>query len=117
MSIAGKYNKVNKFTFQVPDDFKYKSLADLFNDNGEKHVYPVKAIYINKKSRYGDAPVIATDECLVNVPSHMLDTVKEMLEDEELVNAVNDDKFGFTIYPYNTGRAKGTFYSITWVDM
>lgn len=116
MGIANRYNKAI-FEFHVPDNFKYYSLVDLFKANGDKKVYNVRSMFINTKSQYGDSPVIATDDCLVNVPSHMLSTIKDMLSDVEVVEAVNNSKLGFTIYPYTTKNAKGTFYSITWVDI
>lgn len=117
MSIASKYNNQAKFNFRVPDDFKYFNLADLYKVGGEKALFPVKAMYINTKSQYGDAPVIATDECLVNVPVHMLETIREMLNDQEAIDAINEDKLGFTVYPYSAKGRKGVFYSIKWVDI
>lgn len=117
MGIASKYNKGNGFNFRVPESFGYKTLDELYKKNGENHVYTVKALYINKKSQYGDAPVIATDECLVNAPSHILDTVNEMILDEEVHEAANNGALGFTIYSYSTDKRKGTFYSIKWVDI
>lgn len=117
MSIANKYNKGSGFNFKVPETFEYVSPEELYKANGENHVYLVKALYINRKSQYGDAPVIVTDECMVNAPSHLLDTVNDMLQDEELIEAVNNDLFGFKIYQYNTNKAKGTYYSVKWVDI
>lgn len=117
MGVANKYNKVNVFNFRVPDDFKYVSLEDLFKANGAKQVYKVNAMYINRKSQYGDAPVVATDDCLVNAPSHMTETVEQMLQDEEVIDAVNNGEFGFMVYSYSTSKAKGIFYSIKWVDI
>lgn len=117
MSIASKYNKkVNVFTFSIPKDFEYRSLADLFNNNGKEHVYKVRAVYINKKSRFGESPVVATDDCLVNLPQHLTDVAREIMRDEETVNAINDCKFGFTIYPYETKNRKAVCYSVNWVD-
>lgn len=117
MGIAGKYNKTNPFTFKVPDSFGYYTLRDLVKQDGDGIVYPVNAIYINHKSRYGDAPVVATDSCLVNFPNHMTDTVEKMLSDGEVIAAINAGTVGFTIYGYSTQKAKGTFYSVTWVDI
>lgn len=117
MSIANKYNKGNQFNFQIPDSFGYVSLEDMYKYHGEKEVYTVNAMYINHKSQYGDAPVIATDSCLVNAPAHMTDTVLEMLQDAEVIDAVNNGLLGFSIYPYQSKNAKGTFYSIKWVDI
>lgn len=117
MSIADKYNKTKVFNFTIPSEYQYHSLSDLFEKNGKNKTYPVKALYINKKSRYGDAPIVATDECLVNLPSHLLDTVKEMINDDELVDAVNAGKFGFTIYTYENKQRKELCFSVNWVDM
>ena len=100
MSIASKYNKVNVFTFQIPKDFEYRSLVDLFNNNGKEHVYKVRAVY----------------DCLVNLPQHLTDVAREIMRDEETVNAINNGKFGFTIYPYETNNRKELCYSVNWVD-
>lgn len=117
MGIANKYNKTKMFNFSIPQEYQYHTLSELFEQNGKDKVYPVKALYINKKSRFGDAPIVATDECLVNLPSHLLDTVKEMMNDEELVDAVNESKFGFTIYQYANKNTGELCFSVNWVDM
>lgn len=118
MGIANKYNKTKVFDFSIPQDFKYVSLSELFQRNGKDKVYPVKAIYINKKSRYSDAPVVATDCELVNCPAHLTDTVKQMLQDDEVIEAVNRGKLGFTIYQYeNKQQGHNLYFSINWVDM
>lgn len=117
MSIASKYNKGRNFTFQTPETFEYKSLEELFKSQGAKAVYAVKALYINSKSVYGDSPVAVTDTCIVNLPSHLLDVVSEMITDTELVEAVNNGRFGFSIYSYNSKNTNKTCYSVTWVDI
>lgn len=117
MSIADKYNKSKMFNFSIPSEYEYHTLSELYSDNGKKKVYPVKALYINKKSRFGDAPIVATDECLVNLPSHLLDTVKDMMKDDEVVDAVNESKLGFTIYQYENKNRNEMCFSINWVDM
>lgn len=117
MGIANKYNKTKMFNFSIPQEYKYISLSELFQKNGKDKVYPVLAMYINKKSRYGDAPIVATDEFLVNLPSYLLDTVKDMMKDEELVDAVNESKFGFTIYQYANKNTGELCFSVNWVDM
>ncbi len=71
-------------------------------------------MYINTKSRYGDAPVVVTDECVVNLPSFLLDTVKEMIADDELTTAINSGMFGFKIYEYEGNNGYGL--SVNWLD-
>jgi hypothetical protein len=117
MGIANKYNKGSKFNFTIPQDMEYKSLHDLFNDYGKDKVFTVRAIFINKKSKFGESPIIATDMFLVNCPKHMVDSVKEMLIDDDVITAVNNGELGFTVYPYNTKNTSDVCYGLTWVDI
>lgn len=115
---ASKFNKGNnRFDFKTPVDFNYTTLDVLYSENSDKFVYPVKALYLNKKSMYGAHPVIVTDKELVDIPKHLTDTVKEMIADDECVDAINKGKVGFTIYQYIDSKYKKTCYSVTWVDM
>lgn len=116
MSIASKYNKAHTFDFHIPEDFEYRSLSELYIKNDKDFVYKVRAVYINTKSRFGESPVIATDDCLVNLPQHLTDVAKQIMRDEETVQAINDGKFGFTIYQYTSKNRKDVFFSVNWVD-
>lgn len=113
---ANKYNKGRKFTIDTTG-FDYESMADLFNKYGKEMVYPLTAIYINTKSKFGDAPVFATNECFVNAPSHMLDTAKEILADDEAIAAINNGEVGFIIYPYKAEKFNRDTFGIQFVDM
>lgn len=113
-NLLDKYNKSTRFAFQTPENFEYINLVRLNNlYPGQTH--QVNALYINKKSRYGDAPVAVTGTHIVNLPNHLLGTVKEMMNDSELVEAVNKHLVGFTIYEYDSENGKG--YSVNWVSL
>lgn len=116
MSFATKHNsKMNLFTFEVPDSFEFKTLGQLYKSKGEKAVHQVNLIYINKKGKFGDQPVIATNDELVNFPHHMLDNVLEILEDAESVNLINNGCVGFEIYTYE--NEYGLNYGVQWADI
>lgn len=116
MGLANKYNKGKKFDFVTPKDFKYESLKDLFNNNGGEYIYTVRALYVNNKSKFGESVVAVTDEQMVNLPKHLNDVVKQMLLDEELIDAVNKGAFGFKIYPYES-KDGNVYYSVNWFDI
>lgn len=109
-----KYNRSTGYTFRRPQGFTYKSLKELLLTS-DKMVHRVNAFYINTKSRYGNAPVVATDECFVNLPSHLLRTVEEMMNDDELTEAINQGRIGFTIYEYKGKNGLG--YSVNWKEI
>ena len=72
MAFANKYNKGNP-TFKVKlHEPAYTTLADLHNENGNDHVYPIAGLYINTKGKYGPQGMIAiNDSLMVNLPSHL----------------------------------------------
>lgn len=108
---AERYNKGGNYTKSAPKGAKYYKLTQL----QEKRVYPVDAIYINTKGRYGDEGVILSMGVLVNLPQHLTATVKEMRSDSELTDAINKGEFGFKVYKYE--GANGSGYSVNWVDI
>lgn len=116
MSFANKHNVVvASFDFETPDNFEYKKPANLIAEFGDDKVYPVKAIYINKKGKFGDEPVIITDEFILNAPSHLAESCKVILQDETSVKMINDGKVGFKLYGYTNNF--GQQYGVTWVDV
>ena len=94
-----KFTKGRIFDFPTTR-FEYRSLSELYNENGANQVYPLTAMYVNSKSNFGVAPVFATTDCFVNNTSHMVDVVNQILADEEAIKAINEGKIGFVIYPY-----------------
>lgn len=112
-------NKFNKTSFGVDTtDFKYVKLADLYNapeNGGEKTVHAINGLYVHK-SPLGDSPVVIDEanKTLVNLPSHLGETVREILQDPEAVETIKAGKVGYSIYEYDSHGKK--CYSIAFVD-
>ncbi len=116
MSILSKYNKkVNKFDFDGAD-LTFTSLKELFKKDGLCVNYTVRALFINTKGKFGEQPILVATEFLVSLPTHMLGTVKDMLEDDDLIKMVNDCKVGFTIRPYTT-KDGNEYFAIDWIEI
>ena len=62
-------------------------------------------------------PVVATDECYVNLPAGMFDSALEILSDPRAIQAINSGKVGFQIEKYFQKRYQKECYSVHWVDM
>lgn len=115
-SFASKHSTTAKlFEFETPDHFEFIDLAGLVELNGMDKVYPVKAIYINKKGKYGEQPTIITDNAKVNAPHHLTRVCKEVLQDGESIGLINRGYVGFKIYSYE--NEYGVNYSLEWVDV
>lgn len=116
-SFASKFNKT---TFGIDTtDFQYTKLADIFNsenEGGKDVVHMINWLYVHK-SQLGDSPVIIDEENkrLVNLPSHITETAREILADDEAVETIKAGKVGYTIYEYESHGRK--CYSISFVDL
>jgi len=119
---AKKFNKQDLFEFKPPAGYEYKKLYEaveiykgLNPDSTDAPCFMVRALYINKKSKFGESPTIATNGFYINLPKHQLDTVKEIMSDEEAIDAINRGAVGIEIYDYvKEGK---TYQSVRWVDI
>ena len=104
-----------KFDFDKEQKREFTSLKDLYKANGEDATYDIEAIFINKKSKFGDAPVFYIDGYMVNIPQHQTEEVKQMIQDEEFVNAINQRQIGFKPYEFENKQGQ-TGYSYELVE-
>lgn len=116
MSVLAKYqeNNLPRFNFDNNKVREFTNLQQL-DEHFPQQTFVIHAMFINKKSRYGDSPVLILNDHSVNLPHHTTETVKAMIQDVELVEAVNQRRIGFTIYTYQ--GAHGIGYSINWVEL
>ena len=104
-----KYNRAGQ---------EYKTLEGLFLENPDlKH--PVRSMYINTKSKFGDAPVIISDGYNINLPKHMTATVSEMLQDTEFMALMRSGKVAISVYSYTneTEFPGDVFYGATFEEI
>lgn len=115
MSFANKHNTSKvQFKFNIPESHNYKKLAYLINEYGSNHIHTIRGAFIST-SLYGDQATVVTDNELVNFPKHMLETVKQILEDGESISIINNGNAGFTVYEYT--NSKGKQHSVKFVDI
>ena len=78
-------------------------------------------LYINTKSQYGEAPVAGVADVkepyMVNLPKHLLDQVRDMLNDTEAIEAIQLGRAGFVIRTYNPKGSNRVCYTVDWVDI
>lgn len=118
-SFSKKFNTEKLFNIET-EDFEYMSLEDLAKATEsceEPPVFVIRGVYINRKSLYDPAPVLALDDCYVNLPSHLLPVCEEMLHDRLAIDAINAGTCGFRIEKYFQKRYQRDCYSVEWVDV
>ena len=104
-----KYNRAGQ---------EYRTLEGLYEEKPDL-IHTIRSIYINTKSKFGDAPVIVSDGYNINLPKHMAATVQEMIGDPEAMALIRAGKVGIKIYTYtNEEEFPGqTFYGATFEEI
>lgn len=116
MSIANKYNvSSERFNFDIPAEFEFTTLKDLYEKHGKDNAYIIMAYFFNSKGKFGTQTVLSTTSELVNAPTHLTKMFEQMRNDSDVIHAINSAKLGFTIYEYKNDY--GTNYSLTLIDL
>lgn len=118
MGLMDKYNK-GGITFDIDiSGFTFVDLKSLYS-KAPNEVFKFDGLYINKKSSFGDHPVaiMCKEEMLVDLPAHLVEDVKSMLQDQEVIEAIKNGKVGFSIHEYEQKQFKKKCYGIHWEDI
>lgn len=78
---------------------EFKKLQELqLADEGVK--YPIEALFINTKGKFGNQGVIYTSDAIVNLPNHLTSLIEDMRNDQEVTDAINARQLAFEVYEY-----------------
>lgn len=89
-----------RFDYDNEKEREYIKLGEL---NSSK-TYPIEALFINTKGKYGNQGVIISGDYIVNLPQHLTEMIEEMRQDEEMVEAINQRLFDFEIYEFESKK-------------
>lgn len=113
--ITNTFNSNYAFNINFEKDFvTLKELRDSYEDG---HIHPIHGIGINGKSKYGAHPFLEVKDYLVDLPKHMLDTCKQILNDHEMVQEIKDGTIGFIIRTYTDNKFGKECCTIEFVDI
>lgn len=118
MSFAKKYNKGN-VVFDIDiKDFPFINGAEFLERYGCADV-KIDGLYINKKGKFEPHPVaiICEKRILVDMPSHMTETVTDILNDAESIDLIKKGRVGITASEYTDKKFGKKCVGFEWVDM
>lgn len=112
--LMSRFNHTNIFDVDTKN-FKWVNLETLFNTDPDK-TYTLLGLF-TKGSKFGKEPDAIIQGFKVNLPRHLLDTVEDMLDDNQVIEAIKAGKVGFKIYSYHSNTYNKDAYSVTWLDL
>lgn len=108
------FNKGSKIDWGFETEgLEFKKLADLKADK----VYTLKGCFITPDNGYGLGAVLIIEDALVNIPQRYVDTVKDIMSDEETVADIKAGKCGFKYTTFISEKHKRTGYSVEFVEL
>lgn len=122
MGVVSKYNRVSPFSDIDTKNYDFVSLKDI-NDVTKGQPYVIYGLFVTKGGMFGDSPVAIGDHVLVNLPKYLADDVRNMIADDEVVDAIRANKVGIKVESYQNKFSKQkdgtvkTFYTVEWVDL
>lgn len=118
MSFANKYNKGN-IIFDIDiTNYVFTDGYDFVKNHGS-NVVKIDGLYINNKGMYDDHPVaiVNSEKLLVDLPSYMTDTVREILKDSESINLIKKGLVGIKAHEYVDKKYKKNCVGFEWCDL
>lgn len=112
--LMSRFNHTSIFDVDTKN-FKWVSLETLFNTDPDK-TYTLLGLF-TKGSKFGKEPDAIIQGYKVNLPRHLLDTVEDMLDDNQVIEAIKAGKVGFKVYSYHSNTYNKDAYSVTWLDL
>lgn len=112
--LMSRFNHINIFDVDTKS-FKWVNLETLFNTDPDK-TYTLLGLF-TKGSKFGKEPDAIIQGYKVNLPRHLLDTVEDMLDDNQVIEAIKAGKVGFKVYSYHSNTYNKDAYSVTWLDL
>lgn len=100
-----------RFDYDNEKEREYIKLSELDSSK----TYPIEALFINTKGKFGDQGVIISGDYIVNLPQHLTEMIEDMRQDAEMVEAINQRLFDFEIYEFESKKYNRTSHSINLV--
>lgn len=112
-----KYNKNFESPFTADtDDKEWTSLEALYEAH-KTDTLTVRALFINEKAKYGEAPAVVLDEGIAYLPKNELENVREMIADSSAVRDINNGLLGIKIRKYYSTKFNKECYAVKYVTL
>lgn len=117
MSIS-KFNK-GVDIFKNSERFtEFKTLKELYEENGREKIYKVTGLY-TYKSVYGAGCFAKSEGFNISLPTHMVETIEEIRKDKESIEQINNGVVYIEIYTYTLPDKypNKIFYSVNFIEV
>ena len=114
MSVFSKYRRNMSIDWGIDTkDFPFVKCSDLPLDTK----IPFFGLFIAPDSGYGENPIAILEDQLFSMPQRFTDQVKEMMDDQAVVDCIKDKKAALVISTFESKKYKKTGYDIDFCEI
>lgn len=114
MSNFSELNKKHtgiKWEYNTEDfDFKKCSKVELDTE------LPIHGVFITQDNGYGEGCCAILDDCILSLPQRYNEDVREILNDDGMVNAIKENKVSIKVTTFISKKYKKTGYEVEWIE-
>lgn len=110
---------ISKFNAGATVDWGIDTKAMPFKKTSQVELgkeYNLRGFFITPDNGYGKGAVLISDDFLLNAPTRLVETITEMLNDTEVVDAVKAGQCAFKVYTFESKQFKRTGYGVEFID-
>ena len=77
---------------------------------------PIFGMFITPDSGYGEGAIVILEESLLSLPQRYVGQIKDMMDDQDVVKAIKDDKAAIIVTTFESKKFKKTGYDVEITD-
>ena len=114
MSVFSKYRTNFSTDWGIDtSEFPFVKCSDI-----DKYVeIPFFGMFITPDTGYGEGAVLILKESLLSLPQRYVPTIKDMLRDKEIIDAIKAGHAGIYVSPFESKKYKKTGYDVDFVEL
>lgn len=111
-----KFNKKKNPTWNYDTtDFDYVKTSDVFAKIASVP-FIIHGVFLTSDNGFGEGAVLIADKCFVNAPKNFVSIAKEILNDDNAVNEINEHGAKVFIEKFYSKKYKRDGYSIVFCE-
>ena len=113
MSVFSKYRRNVSIDWGVDtSQFPFIKCSDMELDTK----IPIFGLFITPDSGYGEGAIVILEDALLSLPQRYIGQIKDMIDDQEVVQAIKDGQAAIIVTTFESKKFKKTGYDVEFTD-
>lgn len=109
-----KFNKTNRIDWGVDSsNFPFRKIADVFGEG--VRLVKIRGFYI-QNGKFGKQANAITDSYILSLPTHATETIEQILNDSESIEAIKNGECWIRLYSYHSKTYNKDCFGFDFVD-